>query len=238
MSMRRASATRPAVALALGLCLALATIAQAEAAETKDRQFEIVEGRAYGVLDRQALDAVLEVYARATGMVYEVAEPLGGETITGRFDGPPAGEALVELLRGFDYTAVWRADGTIGRLKVTGLRAGYRDAGGGTVESPAPEPTVEAAMDPDVADDRDIVGFEDQEFRTDEASLANLSRAELREAVEFMDLEALAGEVGMPAEQLYLEPSGEELEPAPDLNLIRNLLQQLENQAEQHGLQQ
>ena len=221
------------MALALALRLAFGASTAAEAAEPKAPNLRVVESRAFGVVVGEPLEAVLEAFARDTGLVYEVAGPLGGQLLSGRFDDMPAGEALADLLRHFDYTAVWRSDGTIGRLKVTGLRAGYHNDGTAAISGPGPELNVEEAAELVAADDRDIRGFEDREIWPEETSLANLGHAELREAAEFMDLDALAGKVGMPVEQLYLEPSGEELEPAPDLNLIRNLLQQLENRAEQ-----
>ena len=217
--------------VALALCLAGVAGGSAVAAEAKVPELHIAEGRAYGVLDGRPLGAVLETFARATGLVYEVAVPLGGEPLSGRLDGLPAAEALVQLLRPFDYTAVWRTDGTIGRLKVTGPRTGLRNASG-----EEPEPSLADAMVADAIDGA-VVEPEHQAIRTEETWWANLSEEELLEEARFMDLEALASETGVPVAHLYDDGSGGDGEPTLNLNLIANLLQQLENQAEQRGLQ-
>lgn len=70
-------------------------------------------------------------------MACEVAEPLGSQLLSGRLDGLLAGEALRDLLRHFDCTAVRRADGTIEWLKVTSLRSAYRELGGGVASGAA-----------------------------------------------------------------------------------------------------
>ena len=233
------------IALALGLCVAATansaaaadggetvTIVETAAAKAPDPDspgLHIFKGRAYGVLDKQPLDEVLEAYARATGMAYEVDEPLGSHPISGRLDGLPAGEALVDLLRHFDYTAVWRADGMIERLKVTSLRSAYRQVAGGAASA-----SGAASAAPRVQSAARRVG---EEIRQEETLEANLTEEEPIEDASFeaslMDLFAFAMKVGIPEEDLYLVSPGSGRETEYNLVLIAELVRQMEDEKTQ-----
>ena len=214
--------TLPGV-FALVLCLALtgAPGARAVPDEADAERLRIQDGRVFGVLDRQPLAQVLESFARATDMDYDLSAGLGEERISGRYEGLPVGEALGHLLRRFDHMAIWRVDGTIAKLQVTGRRASYRDLGGTVAAETSAEPAHEtepagvSATEPEA----DL-----EELSEESVTPPGLTAEELLEEARFMDLEELAEQAGLSVEDLYFEPSGDQLEPQLNPNILGTLL--------------
>ncbi len=199
-------ATRSLIALAAGLCLA--AMAQV-AAGAEPAALRFAEGRVFGVIAEQPLAETLDLFAAATGLDYRVPEDLLGHPVSGRFEGAPAAEALERLLRPFDYIAVSGADGAIATLRIRGLRGAGQGSEGTAATTTAPAGGAVEERQP---------------------YIYSLSDEELLEEAEYLDLEALAAEAGVPLEALYDGVSARTGKPELNINFLRSLLERRERQ--------
>lgn len=198
--------TGPAIALALGLGLAAATLAAA----AEPAALTITEGRVFGAVSEQPLAEALEVFVETTGLDYRAPEELLGHPVSGRFEGAPAAEALEHLLRPFNYLAVTGADGAIATLRIRGLRA----AGQGSEGAATATPTAPASQ----------TGEKAQPY------YQSLDDEELLEEAQYLDLEALAAEAGVPLAALYDGVSKTTGKPELNINFLRSLLERRERE--------
>ncbi len=122
---------------------ATALDARVEAA-SQDRRLvdlQITDGRVTGAFEGLPLADVLDALAERAGFAYD-ADVEGLEvSVSRRFEAVPLGEVLSDLLRPFNYTMAFSAEGEVRQIRIDGLRDGTGAASAGR---PAPR-TAEAA---------------------------------------------------------------------------------------------